>query len=345
MGAALALLRQPWIRSQRGSRPCKNLIGSARMRVPSGAPPADDHPPELDSSRQTGIKAGRGRRGADAFQMNPAAPALGRLASAINGLGVWRREQWVWGSRMRAETFDRTLYLWLHRRGFMGASERVVLGKLVKPGMTAVDVGANLGLYSLLLAGLVGTEGRVISFEPDPELFSLLRANCGANNATQVEVHPMALGSAPDRMVLNRLTLNSGDNHLGPSGRTVFRRPLEVEVKPLDALMPGLRPDFVKVDVQGWELKVLRGMESTLRSAGDAGIYLELWPDGLRRAGDSPAELYGFVRGLGFRFYSCGDWRELDETAFLALAGAVRGMNHVDLFASRTLPENCAPAR
>ena len=268
---------------------------------------------------------------------------MGRLASAINGLGVWRREQWVWGNRMRAETFDRSLYLWLHRRGFMGAPERAVLGKLVKPGMTAVDVGANLGLYSLLLAGLVGPAGRVISFEPDPELFSLLRANCGANEAAHVEAHHLALGSASDRMVLNRLTLNSGDNHLGPAGRTAFRRPLEVEVEPLDKLMPGLRPDFVKVDVQGWELKVLRGMESTLRSASNAGIYLELWPDGLRRAGDGPAELYGFVRGIGFRFFSCADWTELDEGAFLALAGAVKGMNHVDLFAARSLPEGCAP--
>ena len=52
--------------------------------------------------------------------MNPVAPAIGRAASAFNGFGLWRREQPVWGHRMRGRTFDRTLYLWMHRMGLMG---------------------------------------------------------------------------------------------------------------------------------------------------------------------------------------------------------------------------------
>ena len=269
--------------------------------------------------------------------MNPVVPVIGRLASAFNGFGLWDREQPVWGPRMRARTFDRTLYLWMHRRGYMGAAERIVLGKLVKPGMTAIDVGANLGLYTLLLAQLVGAQGRVISFEPDPDLFSLLRENCSVNGAC-VEARLVALGLSPDRMILQRLTLNSGDNHLGSSSRAAFRRPLEVEVAAFDSLMPDLLPDFIKVDVQGWELKVLKGMEATLRASEKVQVYLEFWPEGLRRAGDSPAALFEFVRGLGFRFYSCTDWAELDEGAFLALAGVVKGMNHVDLLATRGRP-------
>src|ERR1019366_3383573 len=124
-------------------------------------------------------------------------PAIGRLATSFNGLRVWRREQTVWGGRMRAETFDRTLYLWLHRLGLMGASERAALRRLVRPGMTVVDVGANLGLYSVFLARQVGPAGRVVSFEPDPDLFALLRGNCAANAAANVEAYNMALGAAP----------------------------------------------------------------------------------------------------------------------------------------------------
>jgi FkbM family methyltransferase len=275
--------------------------------------------------------------------MKPVVPAIGRLASAFNGSGFWRREQPVWGRRMRARTFDRTLYLWMHRLGLMGSSERTVLGQLVRPGMTAVDVGANLGLYSLLLEGLVGPAGRVIAFEPDPELFSLLRENC-AENGAPVEARQVALGLEPGRMILQRLILNSGDNHLGAAGRAAFRRPLEVEVAPLDSLMPGLRPDFIKVDVQGWELKVLKGMEGTLRACGGAAVYLEFWPTGLRRAGDSPGELFSYLRGLDFRLYSCAGWRELDEGALLALGEDVRGMKHVDLYASRQGPPRAAAA-
>lgn len=274
--------------------------------------------------------------------MNPLAPAIGRLASAFNGSGLWDRQQPVWGQTMRSRTFDRTLYLWMHRRGLMGAAERVVLGQLVGPGMTAVDVGANLGLYSALLAQLVGPSGRVISFEPDPDLHALLVENCAANRGGSVEAHRVALGSAAGRLTLQRLTLNSGDNHLGSAGQAAFRRPVDVEVAALDTLMPGLRPDFVKVDVQGWELKVLAGMERTLRGSPHVAVYLEFWPDGLRRAGDSPAQLHAFVRDLGFRFFSCSGWGELDEAAFLALGQRVKGPRHIDLLACRALPAGLA---
>jgi FkbM family methyltransferase len=269
--------------------------------------------------------------------MNPVVPAIEYLASSFNGLGLWRTEQPVWGKRMRAKTFDRSLYLWMHRRGYMGKAERGIMARLIKPGMTVVDVGANVGLYTLFMAGLVGPGGRVFAFEPDPDLAALLRDNCAANGASNVEAHPAALGSTAARLTLHRLTLNSGENHLGSQGRTPFRRPVEVEVAAFDSLLPGVRPDFVKVDVQGWELNVLRGMEATLRGSG-ARVYLEFWPDGLRRAGSEPEELYAFVLSLGFQFYACDDWRPLSEAAFLDMAAKVRGMNYANLLASRDGP-------
>jgi hypothetical protein len=77
--------------------------------------------------------------------MNPVVPAIEYLAASFNGLGVWRREQSVWGKRMSSRTFDRSLYLWMHRRGFMGKAEQAIMARLVKPGMTVVDVGALEG--------------------------------------------------------------------------------------------------------------------------------------------------------------------------------------------------------
>jgi FkbM family methyltransferase len=270
--------------------------------------------------------------------MNPVVPAIEQLASAFNGLALWRREQPVWGRRMRARTFDRTLYLWMHRHGFMGFAERAALRALVKPGMTVVDVGANLGLYSLLLSELVGPGGRVVSFEPDPDLCSLLQENCGVNLVGNIDLRPMALGLGSGRLVLQRLTLNSGDNHLGTSERPAFCRPVEVEVAAFDELMPGLRPHFIKVDVQGWELRVLRGMERALRGDELSGLFVEIWPTGLRRAGDDPEGLYDFLNGLGLRFYTCGAWREVDREAFLALVARTKGSSHIDLFATRGEP-------
>ena len=270
--------------------------------------------------------------------MNRAALSFGRLARAFNELAVWRTSQRVWGLRLHAATFDRTLYLALHRLGLMGAPERAALDRLARPGMTVLDVGANLGLYTAYLARAVGPAGRVIAFEPDPDLFALLRENCAANAVANVDARNLALGAAHGRMVLSRLTLNSGDNHLGDAADSAFRRPLEVEVAALDALMGGLRPDLVKVDVQGWELKVLRGMQALLGECARVGIYLEVCPLLLRRAGDGPGELFDYLGALGFTVYSCATWEPMGRGAFLELVGRLRGLGHVDVFVSRSGP-------
>jgi FkbM family methyltransferase len=261
--------------------------------------------------------------------------AIERAAAWFNGLGLWHGPQSVWGERIRAATFDRWLYLRLHRHGAMGRFERRTLAGLVRPGMKVVDVGGNLGLYTVLLARQVGAAGQVISFEPDPELFDLLRENCAANGCGQVACHNLALGSRPGRMILNKMSLNSGDNHLGTGQEKAFYRPVEVQVETLDRLLPDLRPDFVKIDVQGWELEVLRGMEQTLRASPHVAVYVEFWPGGMRRAGSRPEDLFDFLQRLGFRVFTVSDRAEQDAASFALLTQRVKGLDHADLFASR----------
>ncbi|HEY1792245.1 MAG TPA: FkbM family methyltransferase [Opitutaceae bacterium] len=252
----------------------------------------------------------------------------------FNGLGLWSCEQGVWGKRMSSRTFDRWLYLLLHQLGVMGRADRRYLSRLAKPGMTVIDVGANVGLYSLLMADLVGNAGCVHAFEPDPELSALLRANCGANKASNVHVHAIALGSRSERLVLNRFSLNSGDNYLGPSPEAAFRSPVDVVVEPLGGVLPGIHPDLIKVDVQGWELKVLRGMAPTLRDSSPL-VHLELWPEGLSRAGDTPSDIFGFFDELGYGLSLDVGAPALSEAAFGALARGLRGKSFVNLLAAR----------
>jgi FkbM family methyltransferase len=283
------------------------------------------------------LYAARNSREVSPQVKNPVIAGIEKLAFAFNGLGIWRGEQLVWGKRMQARTFDRSLYLLMHRMGIMGAQERRILGSFIRAGMTVVDVGANLGLYSLAMADVAGPAGRVISFEPDPDLCSLLRTNCAANRAANIEAVQAALGRASDKMTLHRLTLNSGGNHLGSQNGGEIGRTVLVEVAAFDSLFPGVRPDFIKVDVQGWELNVLRGMERTL-AASDPVIFLEFWPEGLRRAGNSPGEMFSLVRDLGFRLYSCDGWAELDESSFVAMAARFSGSRFVNLISSRSRP-------
>ena len=79
-------------------------------------------------------------------------------------------------------------------------------------------------------------------------------------------------------------------------------------------------------------------MEGILRASPKAVVYVEIWPEGLHRAGDSPEGLFAFFKALGFRFYACSDRSELDEAGFTRLAGSINSLNHVDLLASRERP-------
>lgn len=267
--------------------------------------------------------------------MNPLLRRLDRLVEAFSRSPLWRSECRVWGQRMACATFDRWLYLRLHRFGWMGRTERGALARLVRPGMTVVDVGSNLGLYTVLLSRLVGSSGRVLAYEPDPGLFGLLQQNCARNACANVSLKNFALGGRRDRLVLCTLLVNSGDNHLGDGGGRLFRREVEVEVVPLDEIASGPAPDLVKIDVQGWELHVLRGMSRLLRENPQTCVYFEYWPAGFRRAGYAAADIVAFLTDLNFRLYRAETLEPLDAAALAALTGRLSGLKHADLVGAR----------
>jgi hypothetical protein len=110
------------------------------------------------------------------------------LLAGLNHLPIWRWRVRVWDFTLTPPTFDRWLYLWMHRLGRMGADDAVLLRQMIQPGMQVADVGANLGLYSLLLARYVGPAGRIYAFEPDARMAAALRQNIAANGHPPIEV-------------------------------------------------------------------------------------------------------------------------------------------------------------
>lgn len=262
---------------------------------------------------------------------------LERLATWVNGWRLWRGECSFWDLRFAGGSFERWLYLRLHRLGRMGRPERATLERIIRPGMTVLDVGGNIGVYTVLLSRLVGPAGRVISFEPDPDLFASLQANCARNGCTNVELHNLALGRRQDRLVLRRLILNSGDNTLGRAGSRHFRSEVEIGVAALDEFLPALRPDLVKIDVQGWELEVLRGMARLLAAQPPPALLLEFWPEGFRRAGYTAEDLVAFLTEQRFTLRLAEDpaGPPLDAAALAALTRRLTNLQHADLYATR----------
>ena len=259
----------------------------------------------------------------------------------INLFPLWRvMTTHVWGSRLRAPTFDRWLALRLHRAGLMGVADRKLLAALIRPGMTVVDIGANQGLYTLLFSRLAGERGKVLAFEPDALLHGALEKNLALNRAENVRPFRFALGSKSGTMTLYRSLLNSGDNRLAARNATDGpREAVQVQLARLDDILAGQRIDFIKMDVQGWEMEVFHGMQGLLDAPANAtmAIYFEYWPRGLRDADSSPEEPLNFLLRNGFTIYSTkGDKLASAHLRPAELALAVTGNHYINLYAERS---------
>jgi FkbM family methyltransferase len=162
----------------------------------------------------------------------------------------------------------------------------------VRAGDTMLDVGANIGWFSVFGATLVGSEGRVIAVEPERRNLALLRANVWLNGCSNVSLLPVAAGSRRGFVGLQRNELNRGDHQVGLVGEEVHDL---VPIVRLDQLLSGVRLDFVKIDTQGFDHEAIAGLAGCL-AASSPTILCEFWPAGLARRGvDALAVAEGYL--------------------------------------------------
>ena len=188
---------------------------------------------------------------------------------------------------------------------------REEIGAAVSPGDTVLDVGANVGQYTALLAELVGPAGRVIAFEPVPRTFGILQSVVSGLGLANVEPLAVALGEADGTASMIDVRDADGlpDPGLSHLGSRADGTAVEVQVARLDSLSDRLRLDscsFVKIDVEGAELLVLRGATAFLATHRPA-ILIELDREMSARYGASPAETTSFLERLGYERSSSED--------------------------------------
>ena len=145
--------------------------------------------------------------------------ALERLLAALNRLPIGERAVRVDGERLYAASPDRWLAALAWKTGLLEGAERRLIVRAVKPGMVAVDVGANLGVHTLALARAVGPAGRVHALEPDPANFRLLARAVAEAGAAQVTLHRAAAAAQAGEMDLHLSAVNRGDHRLTPKRR------------------------------------------------------------------------------------------------------------------------------
>jgi FkbM family methyltransferase len=177
-----------------------------------------------------------------------------------------------------------------------------VLRRLVQPGMVVADVGANIGLLTLVMAWAAGPGGKVIAFEPEAVPRSNLEKMKHLNGLSWVEVRDQAVGEKPGQLTFHVSDI-IGHSSLYALPEAEGSREIQVEVVRLDDVAPAKRMDVVKIDVEGAELDVLAGMGGVIAKNPDLAIVAEFGPEHLKRVGQTPAQWFKAFTDHGFKAY------------------------------------------
>jgi len=217
------------------------------------------------------------------------------------------------------------LTLW-RSRDWEPHNDRHVFVSHLREGMTVMDVGANWGLYSLLISRAVGPSGKVYAFEPVPEIFARLKEHIALNNATNVIPVPIALS---DEKGIMKMSVKGGESSLF---RRVSDEFVEVQVERLDDFVEreGIeRVDAIKIDVEGAELKVIRGADKTIRRNKPI-LMVEVFPVTLQAAGTTPEELFETIVSYGYNAFVIRHGKTIPTDKVVEPWRYYRGLPHYD---------------
>ncbi|MES2680454.1 MAG: FkbM family methyltransferase [Bacteroidota bacterium] len=181
------------------------------------------------------------------------------------------------------------------------AFEIEILKKTIQPGSYVLDIGANIGFYSKILSSVVGEKGRIFCFEPDKVNFGYLKKN--TTQLKNVELFNNAVSDKKDVIKVYKSKMLNVDHRTYPVDD--YESVEEISAVSIDDLIAEKkipRVDFIKIDIQGYELFAFKGMLNLLTSNKDLKIVAEYWPHGFKKAGYSALEFYRFFTGLNYKF-------------------------------------------
>lgn len=240
--------------------------------------------------------------------------------------------------RLHAYPRKGTLTRALVRRGGWEPVQTNVFRDLLQPGDLAIDAGANFGHYALTAAKRVGPTGQVIAFEPHPETFAMLEANCQLLEVDNVDAVQAGLGSEDGTLRFYTDSENpGGHSYFDWNLRSEAARSETARVYALDSYLSrrnnGQRVSVIKIDVQGFEANVLNGAVGVIERDRPA-VFCEVTPGALEKAGSSVNEVLDFFRERDYSMKilidGSGGPRPIGREALLALL-AETGAEYYDI--------------
>ncbi len=197
-------------------------------------------------------------------------------------------------------------YRWLYFR-FKNKKDQYHLEqikRLLKPGSVVLDIGANIGFFAKKLSEYVGPDGHVYCFEPDKTNFNHLKNEL--KNKDNVSLIQKAVAEAEGNITLYTSNLLNVDHRTyepdSYTGKYI------VQKISIDTFINNqFSIDFIKMDIQGFEMNALQGMVNTLDANLSVILFIELWPYGLQQAGTSAVEVYDFFAARNFIMYKINE--------------------------------------
>ncbi len=214
-----------------------------------------------------------------------------------------------------------------------------VFREVLRPGMVVVDVGANIGFFTMLAASIVGPQGSVLAIEPNLLNVRLIEASRRANGFRNTTIAACGVGKELGILSLASVFSNGATSPVGDMLSDLMTNPI-VPCVPLPALMPpDRRIDFIKIDVEGAEYLALAAARDILARWRPV-IASEFSPGLLKsNSGISGREYLEFFAGLGYRIGIVGDDGRCAEATVAGVleSHASSGMDHIDILL-RPLP-------
>ncbi|MFC1632333.1 FkbM family methyltransferase [Candidatus Omnitrophota bacterium] len=192
----------------------------------------------------------------------------------------------------------------------IAAFETKCITKQIVEGNVVLDIGARVGYYTLIFSRLVGKEGKVFAFEPDPKNFALLQKNVQAKGCRNVVLIRKAVANKTGQANLYLSEHHQGDHRIYDSSDG--RQSIKIESIRLDDFLKGYnhRINFIKIDVQGAEAGVIQGMARLLEENKELRIATEFWPLGLQQSGVKPEDFLRLFLDRGFLMHQIDEEKQ-----------------------------------
>lgn len=248
----------------------------------------------------------------------------------------------VWGHKIYLDTRDRSLAPHLLLKGYWEDWIAKVFAEQIQDGMTVIDVGANVGYYTLLAASRVGAKGKVYSFEANPAVYSNLFQSVEINGfLDRTVLLNKAVYSHSAKLKFNRLKYHHGGStlmnvHAEFNGELMDEfEVIEVEAVSLDDYFSNGIPkvDLVKIDAEGSEASIFKGMQDLIAGNPQLKILFEFNPNFILGDNQDPNEFLQELENSGFQIYRI----EVDSTlSATSSAELIQSSSHAELLISKS---------